>query len=72
MLLRRYAIVFRELLPCETIVPKWREVLITMRRLEDQGEIRGVRFVSRFLGEQFGLPVAAESPRATRNPVKTG
>lgn len=72
MLLRRYGIVFRELLARETIVPKWREVLLTMRRLEDRGEIRGGRFVSGFLGEQFALPLAVESLRATRNLAPTG
>jgi ATP-dependent Lhr-like helicase len=72
MLLRRYGVVFRELLDRETIVPKWREVLITLRRLEDRGEIRGGRFVSSFLGEQFALPVAVESLRATRNLARTG
>jgi ATP-dependent Lhr-like helicase len=41
MLLRRYGIVFREVLTRESILPKWREVLITLRRLEDRGEIRG-------------------------------
>ena len=72
MLLRRYGVVFRELLARETIEPKWREVLITLRRLEDRGEIRGGRFVSGFLGEQFALPVAVESLRATRNLARTG
>jgi ATP-dependent Lhr-like helicase len=43
-----------------------------MRRLEDRGKIRGGRFVSGFLGEQFGLPLAVESLRATRNLAKTG
>ena len=66
MLLHRYGIVFRELLTRETILPKWREMLITLRRLEDRGEIRGGRFVSGFLGEQFALPVAVESLRAKR------
>jgi ATP-dependent Lhr-like helicase len=66
MLLRRYGIVFREVLTRESILPKWREVLITLRRLEDRGEIRGGRFVSGFLGEQFALPVAVESLRAMR------
>ena len=41
-------------------------MLITLRRLEDRGEIRGGRFVSGFLGEQFALPVAVESLRAKR------
>jgi ATP-dependent helicase Lhr and Lhr-like helicase len=72
MLLRRYGIVFRELLGRETILPKWREVLIALRRLEDRGEVRGGRFVSGFLGEQFALPVAVESLRAQRNLQASG
>ena len=72
MLLGRYGIVFRELLTRETILPKWRELLITLRRLEDRAEIRGGRFVSGFLGEQFALPVAVESLRAMRNQQPTG
>jgi ATP-dependent Lhr-like helicase len=72
MLLRRYGIVFREVLTRESILPKWREVLITLRRLEDRGEIRGGRFVSGFLGEQFALPVAVESLRTLRNQQPTG
>ena len=72
MLLRRYGIVFRELLTRETILPKWREALIALRRLEDRGEIRGGRFVSGFLGEQFALPVAVESLRAQRNLAPSG
>ena len=67
MLLRRYGIVFRELLTRESIQLPWREVLIALRRLEDRGEIRGGRFVSGFLGEQFALPVAADSLRASRS-----
>ena len=65
MLLRRYGVVFREMVTRETIVPRWRELLIAFRRLEDQGQIRGGRFVSGFLGEQFALPVAVESLRVT-------
>ena len=72
MLLHRYGIVFRELLTRETILPKWRELLITLRRLEDRGEIRGGRFVSGFLGEQFALPVAVESLRAKRKQGPSG
>ncbi|HEV3419335.1 MAG TPA: DEAD/DEAH box helicase [Candidatus Acidoferrum sp.] len=72
MLLHRYGIVFRELLTRETILPKWRELLITLRRLEDRGAIRGGRFVSGFLGEQFALPVAVESLRAKRKQSPSG
>jgi ATP-dependent helicase Lhr and Lhr-like helicase len=66
MLLRRYGVVFREVLTRETILPRWRELLIALRRLEDRGEVRGGRFVSGFLGEQFALPNALESLRALR------
>jgi ATP-dependent Lhr-like helicase len=66
MLLRRYGVVFREVLTRETILPRWRELLIALRRLEDRGEVRGGRFVSGFLGEQFALPIALESLRAMR------
>ena len=72
MLLRRYGVVFRELLTRESILPRWREVLIALRRLEDRGEIRGGRFVSGFVGEQFALPVAVESLRASRTEPATG
>src|SRR5208282_1740739 len=72
MLLRRYGVVFRELLTRESILPRWREVLIALRRLEDRGEIRGGRFVNGFLGEQFALPLAIESLRAGRTEPASG
>ena len=72
ILLKRYGIVFRDLLARETNLPKWRELQRAFRRLEDRGEIRGGRFVDGFLGEQFGLPVAIESLRATRKLQATG
>jgi len=72
MLLKRYGIVFRDLLARETNLPKWRELQMAFRRLEDRGEIRGGRFVDGFLGEQFALPVAVESLRATREMPLTG
>ena len=72
MLLKRYGVVFRELLTRESILPSWREVLIALRRLEDRGEIRGGRFVSGFIGSQFALPIAVESLRASRNETPTG
>jgi ATP-dependent helicase Lhr and Lhr-like helicase len=72
MLLRRYGVVFREVLARESNLPKWRELLITFRRLEDRGEVRGGRFIGGFLGEQFALPEAVESLRAIRNLPTTG
>jgi ATP-dependent helicase Lhr and Lhr-like helicase len=67
MLLDRYGVVFREALARESVLPKWRELLLTFRRLEDRGEVRGGRFVSSFIGEQFALPEAVESLRVIRN-----
>ena len=72
MLLRRYGVVFRDLLARESIVPKWRELVMAFRRLEDRGEVRGGRFISGFLGEQFALPVAVESLRAMRKSEPAG
>jgi len=72
MLLRRYGVVFREVLARESNLPKWRELLVAFRRLEDRSEVRGGRFVSGFLGEQFALPEAVESLRAMRNLPASG
>jgi ATP-dependent Lhr-like helicase len=72
VLLERYGVVFRELTWREEFPFKWRELLITFRRLEDRGEVRGGRFVDGFLGEQFALPVALESLRAARHLAPTG
>jgi ATP-dependent helicase Lhr and Lhr-like helicase len=65
-LLERYGVVFRDLLAREANLPPWRTLLATYRRLEARGEIRGGRFVSGFVGEQFALPVAIERLRAER------
>jgi ATP-dependent Lhr-like helicase len=65
-LLRRYGVVFRELLVRERNAPPWRVLLPVLRRLEARGEIRGGRFVNGFVGEQFALPEAVESLRAVR------
>jgi ATP-dependent Lhr-like helicase len=72
MLLRRYGVVFRDVLARESNLPKWRELLIAFRRLEDRGDVRGGRFVSGFIGEQFALPEAVESLRAMRNLPASG
>jgi ATP-dependent Lhr-like helicase len=72
VLLERYGVVFRELLVRESMLPRWRDMLISFRRLEDRGEIRGGRFISGFIGEQFALPVAVESLRAMKNLPLTG
>ncbi len=66
MLLRRYGVVFRDLLERESAVPRWRELLGMFRRLEARGTVRGGRFVNGFAGEQFALPEAVESLREMR------
>ncbi|MDX2250991.1 MAG: DEAD/DEAH box helicase, partial [Nitrospira sp.] len=65
-LLRRYGVVFRDVLMRETLVPSWRDLLIQYRRMEMTGEIRGGRFVSGFVGDQFALPEAVEALRTAR------
>ncbi len=64
--LRRYGIVFRDLLARERSAPPWRVLLTMYRRWEARGEIRGGRFVGGFAGEQFALPEAVEALRAVR------
>jgi ATP-dependent Lhr-like helicase len=66
VLLRRYGVLFRDLLKRETTMPRWRELLGVLRRLEARGEVRGGRFVSGFSGEQYALPEAVESLRMAR------
>jgi len=41
-------------------------LLIALRRMEARGEIRGGRFVSGFLGEQFARPEAVDLLRSIR------
>ncbi|HLW48907.1 MAG TPA: DEAD/DEAH box helicase [bacterium] len=65
-LLRRYGIVFRDLLARERAVPPWRRLLDLYRRWEAQGQVRGGRFVAGVAGEQYALPGAVEALRAVR------
>jgi ATP-dependent Lhr-like helicase len=68
-MLRRYGVVYRDLLARESLAPSWRDLLVQYRRMEMAGEVRGGRFVSGFVGEQFALPEAIESLRAMRKSV---
>ena len=65
-LLLRWGVVFRDLLARESIAPPWRDLLVTLRRMEAQGEIRGGRFVSGFVGEQFARPEVVDLLREIR------
>jgi ATP-dependent Lhr-like helicase len=65
-LLRRWGVVFRDLLARETLAPGWRDLATALRRMELRGEIRGGRFVGGFPGEQFARPEAIDLLRAVR------
>jgi ATP-dependent Lhr-like helicase len=71
-LLLRWGVVFRDLMARETLAPRWRDLLVALRRLEARGEIRGGRFVSGFVGEQFATPEAVDLLRAVRRSVPAG
>ncbi|WP_245537998.1 DEAD/DEAH box helicase [Rubinisphaera brasiliensis] len=55
LLLRRWGVVFRDLLEREQAAPRWYELAKFYRRLEARGEIRGGRFIKGVAGEQFAL-----------------
>jgi ATP-dependent Lhr-like helicase len=69
--LRRYGLVFRDLLAREG-APPWRELVRVYRTLEARGSIRGGRFVAGRSGEQFALPEAVDALRAVRRLPRTG
>ena len=69
---RRYGVVFRDLLPREPGAPVWRDLLRVYRRLEMRGELRGGRIVGGFVGEQFAAPEALEALRAIRREPADG
>ena len=54
-LLRRWGVMFKDLLVRESGAPSWWELLQIYRRLEARGEIRGGRFISGVAGEQFSM-----------------
>jgi ATP-dependent Lhr-like helicase len=68
--LRRYGVVFRDLLTRETHAPPWRDLLKVYRRLEARGELRGGRFADGFVGEQFALPEALDALRSLRRSLR--
>lgn len=72
LFVRRYGVVFRDLVIREPLCPPWRELLQVYRRLEARGELRGGRFLAGFAGEQFALPEAVELARSVRRAQHTG
>jgi ATP-dependent Lhr-like helicase len=71
-LLARWGVVFRDLLARETLAVPWREILWALRRLEARGTVRGGRFVTGFVGEQYALAEAVEGLRQTRRRERAG
>jgi ATP-dependent Lhr-like helicase len=72
LLLRRWGVLFRDLLVRETASPSWGQLVPVLRRLESQGEIRGGRFVAGVAGEQYALASAVERLRQIREAAPTG
>jgi ATP-dependent Lhr-like helicase len=52
-LLRRWGVVYRDLLDRESGAPRWWELVRVYRRMEARGEIRGGRFIKGVAGEQY-------------------
>ena len=71
-LLARWGVVFYDVLARESLSLPWREILWALRRLEARGVIRGGRFVSGFVGEQYALPEAVASLRRVRRRERNG
>jgi ATP-dependent Lhr-like helicase len=64
--------VFRDLLARESLALPWRELLWALRRMEARGSVRGGRFVTGFVGEQYALPGAVDALRQVRRRERTG
>ncbi|HTB73143.1 MAG TPA: DEAD/DEAH box helicase [Polyangiaceae bacterium] len=71
-LLARYGVVFREVVARESFSVPWRDVARALRRREARGLVRGGRFVSGFMGEQYALPEAVDALRRVRRTARTG
>jgi ATP-dependent Lhr-like helicase len=66
-LLRRWGVVFRDVMIRESGAPRWFDLLQVYRRLEARGEIRGGRFISGVAGEQFALGETVRKLRQLRD-----
>lgn len=66
-LLKRYGVIFRDLLRKESLAPTWGELVVVYRTLEARGLIRGGRFVEKVGGEQFALKESIDVLRSCRD-----
>jgi ATP-dependent Lhr-like helicase len=71
-LLARYGVVFREVATRESFAVPWRDLARALRLREARGLVRGGRFVSGPIGEQFAMPEAVEGLRRVRRTERTG
>jgi ATP-dependent Lhr-like helicase len=71
-LLVRYGVVFRELAARESFTVPWREIARALRKREARGLVRGGRFVSGLMGEQYALPDAVDALRRVRRQARSG
>jgi ATP-dependent Lhr-like helicase len=71
-LLKRWGVLFRDVLIREINAPRWQELLPVLRLLELRGEVRGGRFVSGVAGEQYALPSAVDALREARRELEDG
>jgi len=65
-LLRRWGVIFKDLLQRELGAPRWWQLLQVYRKFEARGEIRGGRFIAGVAGEQFALPDSVQKLRQLR------
>lgn len=72
LLLRRYGVVFYDLLAREDVAPAWRDLVPIYRRMEARGEIRGGRFVAGVAGEQYALSDVVGKLRRVRDSESRG
>jgi ATP-dependent Lhr-like helicase len=67
LLIRRYGVVFRDLLVNESVAPPWHQLVRMYRRLEARGELRGGRFVAGVGGEQYAAAEVIPMLRSAGN-----
>ena len=68
ILVRRWGVVARPFLQLESRqLPSWSQLVPVLRRLEDQGVLRGGRFIDLALGEQFASPETVAQLANIRN-----
>jgi ATP-dependent helicase Lhr and Lhr-like helicase len=71
-LLARWGVLFADLVARENLALPYRDITWALRRLEARGVVRGGRFVSGFVGEQYALPEAVEELRSVRRAERAG